>query len=82
MRNTPSVGAMRLDQADMARDMKKEQAMCAMSTCTANPYEEAPDGWGSGRYGGTMLCKKHYRDVVDKLAASIVEGTDPYWEEK
>lgn len=70
---------MRMDQADYARDAKKENSMCAMASCMANPYEHAPKGWGSGRYGGTMLCKKHYQEVVDDLTRSIIEGNDPPW---
>lgn len=77
-----SVGSMRMDQADAARDMKKENAMCAIGTCTANPYHEAPKGWGTGRYGGSKLCKKHYREVVDRLTASLMEHGCAPWEQE
>jgi len=62
-----SVGAMRLDQADLARDAKKEQAMCASAICTSSHnLKPAPSGY-RGRYGGDRLCPKHYREVVDHI---------------
>ena len=58
---------MRLDHADLARDAKKEEAMCASALCTASHgLKEAPDGY-SGRYGGRHLCQKHYEQVVDYI---------------
>lgn len=61
--------SMRLDQADLARDAKKEQAMCASAICTAShKLKPAPSGY-RGRYGGDQLCPKHYRQVVDHIAA-------------
>ena len=75
------IGRMQIDQADYARDAKKENSMCAMALCTANPYEDAPKGWGTGRYGGSRLCKKHYREVVDSLLESLDSNGCAPWEE-
>lgn len=59
---------MKADQADLARDAKKEEAMCASALCqTSHGLKEAPDGY-VGRYGGHHLCEKHYRQVVDFIA--------------
>ena len=56
---------MRLDQADHARDAKKEEAMCASAICqSSHNLKEAPKGY-RGRYGGRHLCPEHYREVVD-----------------
>lgn len=73
---------MRQDAADYARDHKKEGGMCAFSVCTGSPYEEAPTGWGTGRYGGRHLCKKHYRQVVDELTESLFENGRAPWEDE
>lgn len=63
-----SIGEMRLDQADLARDAKKEEAMCAAGTCTrSHGLKDAPKGY-RGPYGGHMLCAEHYREVVDHIA--------------
>jgi hypothetical protein len=77
---TRNLQQMKMDRADNARKQKKEGSMCAMPLCTGNPYETAPKGWGTGRYGGNKLCKDCYRDVVDNLALAVHEGTDPPWE--
>lgn len=62
---TRSVGEMKMDQADLARDAKKEEAMCASSLCQASHnLKKAPDGY-VGRYGGHHLCPKHYKKIVD-----------------
>lgn len=76
-----NVNEMRMEQAESARDMKRERAMCAFGGCqSSHGLREGPKGW-TGRYGGNMLCEKHYRTVVDRLTESVFEGTDPYWEE-
>lgn len=77
---TRSVGEMKMDQADLARDAKKEEAMCASSLCTASHnLTQAPKGY-SGRYGGHHLCPKHYKKVVDRLLESLNEHGCAPWE--
>jgi hypothetical protein len=72
---------MRMEQADYARDAKKEQAMCAHGGCTtSHGLQQGPDGY-RGRYGGSMLCEEHYREVVDRLAESLRENGCAPWEE-
>lgn len=63
-----SVGEMRLDQADLARDAKKEQAMCACGGCTSSHgLKDGPKGY-RGPYGGNNLCEQHYHEVLDYIA--------------
>jgi hypothetical protein len=65
---THSIQEMRMDQADLARDEKKEGGMCASALCTrSHNLRDAPDGY-RGRYGGHQLCEEHYREVVDYIA--------------
>ena len=76
-----SVGQMRIDQADYARDAKKEQAMCAHATCSSSHgLKQGPSGY-RGRYGGSMLCEEHYPKVVDRLLASLDEHGCAPWED-
>lgn len=57
-----SVGEMRQDFADYARDAKKEGGMCAWSLCThPAPSYTVPD-W-SGRYGGNEVCEEHAKKL-------------------
>jgi hypothetical protein len=57
-----------MEQAEYGRDAKREQAMCAHGCCaTSHGLKQGPDGY-SGQYGGSMLCEKHYRQVVDHIA--------------
>jgi len=78
MRQT--IGQMRMDQADYARDSKKEESMCAYGLCTASHgLKEGPKGY-RGQYGGNQLCPKHYPKVVDKLLASLDEHGCAPWE--
>lgn len=75
-----TVADMRMDQADYARDSKKEEDMCANALCTSSHgLQQAPDGY-RGRYGGHMLCEEHYRKTVDKLLASLKENGCAPWE--
>ena len=61
-----NIGQMRMDQADYARDSKKEESMCAYGLCTASQgLKEGP---------------KHYPKVVDKLLASLDEHGCAPWE--
>lgn len=63
-----SVGQMRLDQADLARDAKKEQAMCAKGLCTSSGgLRPAPSGF-SGQYGGHKVCQDCYESLCDHIA--------------
>lgn len=64
---SPTVGQMRVDQADYARDAKKEGGMCARGLCQSNPQRPAPDGF-RGRYGGTNVCQDCYEELVDYIA--------------
>ena len=62
-----SVGEMKQEQADFARDAKKEEAMCASALCqVSHGLKEGPDGY-RGKYGGSHLCEKHYKQVVDYI---------------
>lgn len=71
---------MKIDQADLARDSKKEQAMCAYGGCQASHgLTKGPDGY-RGRYGGSMLCDDHYETVVDSLLESLDENGCAPWE--
>jgi len=64
----PSVGEMRMEQAEAGRDMKREGAMCSHGCCSSShDLKEGPKGW-SGQYGGSMLCEEHYRKIVDYIA--------------
>lgn len=74
MRQT--VAEMRMDRADMGRDMKREGSKCAHGVCMGAAKHDAPKGW-TGRYGGRRLCTEHYRDVVDELTEAVLEGNDP-----
>jgi len=61
-------GSRRMEQADLARDAKKEGAMCANGCCQrSHGLKQAPDGY-RGRYGGHKLCAEHYRKIVDYIA--------------
>lgn len=62
-----STGEMRMEQAEMQRDMKREGASCAKGVCTATPVRQAPDGY-SGPYGGSHVCASCYKELVDYLA--------------
>ena len=77
---TQSVGEMRMEQAEYARDAKREQGMCAQATCM-NSYglRDGPKGW-TGGYGGSKLCPKCYPGVVDRLLASLDEHGCAPWE--
>jgi len=63
-----SVQEMKVEQADLARDAKKEGAMCASAACQrSHGLKQGPDGY-RGRYGGHKLCAEHYRKIVDYIA--------------
>lgn len=75
-----SVGEMRMEQAEMGRDMKREEAMCAYGGCTSSHgLKEGPKGY-RGTYGGHMLCEEHYQRVVDRLLESLDEHGCAPWE--
>ena len=62
-----SVGEMKQEQADLARDAKKEEAMCSFGLCQkSHNLQQGPDGW-TGPYGGSHLCEEHYKDVIDYI---------------
>ena len=77
-----SVGAMRMEQAEYGRDAKREQAMCSHGVCSSSHgLKEGPKGW-RGQYGGTMLCEKHYEEVVDSLLNSLIQHGCAPWEDE
>jgi hypothetical protein len=73
-----------MEQADLARDAKKDGAMCASASCTrshglkeapslkrrdkGSNSEQQPRPQWTGRYGGHKLCAEHYRKIVDYIA--------------
>lgn len=80
MRRSMPTGAMRMEQAELARDQKREEAMCAFSLCSKSHHlKEAPDGY-TGQYGGHMLCEEHYEQVVDNLLEHLKEHDCAPWE--
>jgi len=63
-----SIQQMRIDQADYARDAKKEEAMCAKGGCqSSHNLRDSPQGY-RGPYGGTKVCNSCYEELVDYLA--------------
>lgn len=59
---------MRMEQAEYARDAKREGGMCAHGLCTSSHgLKPSPSGY-SGQYGGSKLCEEHYREIVDHIA--------------
>lgn len=78
--STRTTGERRVDQADYARDAKKEEAMCAYGGCmNSHDMKKAPKGY-RGRYGGRHLCPNHYQIIVDALLASLEEHGCAPWE--
>jgi hypothetical protein len=66
MAHNRSIGEMRMDSAEMQRDMKREGASCAKGLCTAPASRDGPKGY-VGDYGGSRLCDSCYEEVVDYL---------------
>jgi len=79
-RMTQSVGEMRMEQAEYARDAKREESMCSFGGCmSSHGLRKGPKGW-TGQYGGNQLCTKCYPKVVDRLVASLDEHGCAPWE--
>ena len=62
-----STGEMRLEQAEYARDSKKEGSTCAKGTCMRPAQRNAPKGY-RGPYGGSRVCEECYMHLCEYIA--------------